>query len=215
MIEAKTLKAEARTSVGTRASRLLRDSGRIPVVIYGHGEKPEAVSIDAHDFGIHLDHGAHVLPVEVGGTASDFLIKDIQYDYLGRSPIHLDLLRVSKDERIEVSVAIEFRGDPKGLSDGASLDQLITEITLECLLTNIPEVLKLDVSEMKVGESICVSELKLPDGVTTTLDPDEKIVILREAKAIAADEETEGEAGAAEPEVISKGKEDEESKSED
>lgn len=210
MIEAKTLKAEPREKLGTRATQRLRDTGRLPVIIYGHGEKPEAVSIDAHDLGIHLDHGAHALPVDVGGTKADYLIKEIQYDYLGRAPIHMDLLRVSKDERIEVNVAIELRGDPKGLSEGASLDQLMTDITLECLLTNIPEVLKLDVSGLQIGEAISVAELKLPEGVTTTADPEDKIVILREAKT-GEEESLEGEEGAAEPEVISKGKEEESS----
>lgn len=117
-METATLKASRRDKIGTKHTRRLREKGLLPAIIYGHGEDPESVSLPAHDVAVELHHGARVLKLALNRKTGQFLIKDIQYDYLGTTPIHLDLMRVDLDETVTVRVGIELKGTPKGVSEG-------------------------------------------------------------------------------------------------
>lgn len=205
-----TLKARSRDQVGTRITRKLRAEGEIPAIVYGHGEAPEAIALSLHDVEVALAHGARTLEVAMGRKKSQFLIKAIQYDHLGATPIHLDLARVALDERVRVRVGIELRGTPKGVADGGVLEQHLADIEVECLVTQIPDTLHPLVSELELGASLLVKDIELPDGVQVTGDPEERVATVR---AIAEEEEVEAtdeEVGdTSEPERIGRVRKDE------
>ena len=211
-METATLKASRRDKIGTKHTRRLREKGLLPAIIYGHGEDPESVSLSAHDVEVELHHGARVLKLALNGKTGQFLIKDVQYDYLGTTPIHLDLMRVDLDETVTVRVGIELKGTPKGVSEGGVLDQPLADIEVECLVTNIPETLTPMVTHLGVGESLLVRDLDLGVGVKALADPDERVasvtVLAEEVEEEKAPSEDE-----AQPEVISKGKKEEEQES--
>lgn len=205
------LTAESREQMGTRAARRCRAAGRLPVVIYGHGEPPATISLDRHDVVVALAHGARTLDVEMEGSTKQFFIKEVQRDHWDAEPIHLDLMRVALHERVKVRVGIELRGTPKGLSEGGVLDQLLAEIELQCLVTNIPETLHPLVTELGVGDSLLVRELELPAGVEVLADPEDKVATVRAvAEEVEAPVSLEGEEGAAEPERIGRVRKEEE-----
>ncbi|MFQ5461568.1 MAG: 50S ribosomal protein L25 [Phycisphaerae bacterium] len=202
MSETITLSASTRTSLGTRSSRVLRKEGRLPAVVYGHGEAVQAIAIDQREFELAQAHGAYTLQVDIDGKTEQCLIKDVQYDYLGTTPIHLDLARVNLDERVRVRVGIELRGTPKGAVHGGTLDQHMAEIELECLVSAIPEVLQPLVTDLEVGDSLYVKDLTLADGVRALVDGDERVATVHAMAAAEASEDEESEADAAEPERI-------------
>lgn len=214
--ETTTFKAELRKLGGKRSARKIRADGRIPAIIYGHGETPMAVSLVMHDVNFALHHGAHVVNVDVDGGRMQCLIKDVQYGHLGDNLLHLDLTRVDLSERVRVTVGIELKGTPKGTSEGGLLDQPLTEVEIECLVTEIPEVLRPNISELHIGDSLCVRDLELPPSGKPVSNPEEVVATVR---ALAVSKDAEGEEGeaaeatSAEPEVIGKDKEQEDSES--
>lgn len=183
----------------------------MPAIIYGHGEAPESASFSTHDVQVALAHGARTLRVELGGATTQYLIKEVQYDYLGDVPIHMDLARVSLDERVKVRVGIELRGVAKGVSDGGMLDQHMVELEVECLVAEIPDTLRPVVADLELGASLLVKELELPPGVVALADPKERVATVRVLAEQPEAAEAEGEEGAgdAEPERIGRVRKDE------
>lgn len=206
--ETPTIPAQLRDRIGSRYAQRLRKSGRLPGVIYGHKADPVHVSVDEKEVLTHLKHGAHVLNINVeNGESQTCLVKDLQFGYLGDNVIHIDLARVSLDEEVTVHVALHFVGEPKAAkSAGAVLSHPLTELEVVCKVTDIPDEIKVDLTNMQ--ESYTVSELTLPPGVRCTLDPD---TLVAQVSFVAEDEEGEAVevAGAEEPEVISGVKEEE------
>lgn len=212
-MEQTTHNAKPRTSLGKRATRKLRETGMLPVVIYGHGEPPESIMLVKHDVELSLAHGARTLTVKMGKATRQYLIKEVQYDHFDQIPIHMDLARVDMDERVTVHVSIELRGVPKGISGGGVLDQQITEIEVECLMSAIPETLHPLVTELELGDSLLVKDLEIPPGVTVLTKPDDRVATITTiAEEIEAEEPVEGEADKTEePERIGRVRKDEES----
>jgi large subunit ribosomal protein L25 len=212
-MEIVTVKAEPRAASGTRVARALRATGRLPVIIYGHGEKPEMVSLPRHDVEVALAHGARTLEVALSGTTKKYLIKDVQYDHLGHDAIHVDLTRVDLDERVTVRVGVELRGVPQGVSGGGVLDQHLADLEIECLVTEIPETLHPIVTELALGESWLVKDLELPAGVVALTGPDERVATVRALLEAAEPEAAEeAEEATVEPEVIGRVRKEEENK---
>ena len=199
-----TIKAEPRATSGTRTARALRAVGRLPAVIYGHGEPPETVSLGHHEVEVALAHGARTLQVDLNGAVKPYLIKAVQYDHLATNLVHLDLARVDLHERVRVRVGIELRGIPKGIHDGGILDQQMAQIEVECLVTEIPDTLHPVVTHLALGDSLLVKDLPLPPGVTALADSNERIATVRllAAEVVAAVAPVEGAEAVAEPERI-------------
>jgi large subunit ribosomal protein L25 len=202
MVEQVSLAAEPRTTLGTRQSRKLRATGKVPAVVYGHGEAVRAVAVNLHDLTVALQHGARMMTLDVGGTPEQVLVKEVQYDYLGATIIHADFTRISLDEKVTLTVALHFRGTPKGLSaEGAVLMTPVTEIEIECLPGDIPNEIPVSVIDLEVGGAVTVADLKLPDGVVAVTPAETTVAQIR---VIAEEEEAPAEAVAegVEPEVI-------------
>ena len=202
--ETLNLATEARTKLGTRYNRRLREAGRLPAVVYGHGHDPIHISVDTREFHQTLDHHAHLVELSVDGKPQPCLIKDVQYDYLDRDPIHADFAIVNLNEEIEIEIEIVLKGTPAGLvEDGAALSQPMNTLVVKTKANNIPDNITCDVSALNVGDQIHVGELSLPAGVSTDVE-DELLVCQVVVRAEQPDPEpVEGEGD--EPEVIGEG----------
>jgi large subunit ribosomal protein L25 len=196
------LRIAKREELGTRRCRQLREQGLVPGIIYGHGEENLCVSVPAHDIEGAISHGERLLKAKVDRKQENLLIKAVQYDHLGHRVIHVDLTRVSLDERVEVTVPIVLRGTPAGVeSEDGVLRQHLSEVEIECLVTAIPEELRVQVTGLHVGDALRVTDLELPEGVTVSEDGETVVASV----AVMAEEEVpaeEAEEEAAEPEVI-------------
>ena len=207
--------AQTRERTGSRYALRLRRGGKLPAVIYGHGQDPAHVALDTESIEQALNDGSHLLDIDVTGVKVETcLIKDIQYDFLGDHIIHVDLTRVDLSEEVEVNVPLILKGDSKapGLKEaGAILENPMTDLQVKCRADAIPREIAVDVSTLEVGQSVSVGDLVMPAGVEAISDAE--AVIAQISVAVEEELEVEGEeevAGGDEPEVITKGKEEEE-----
>ena len=192
--------AEPRSALGSRANKRLRDLGKVPGVVYGHKEAVVPVSLPKKELVNHLNKGAHVFDLALDGKAEKVLVKEVQYDHLGIEVIHVDFARVSADERVKVTVPLELKGEPAGEADGGVLQQIVAELEIECLVTDIPSIIVHNVSEMKLDDVLHIKEIKLPPGVKALQDED---LVVAQVKTVEEEAPAEAAAeGAAEPEVI-------------
>ena len=203
------LTAEPREKLGTRATRRLRNVGKLPAIVYGHGEAPVSVTVSNKPFRESLDKGAHLFELGIGAKKETVLLKDVQFDHLGIHIIHADFARVDLNERVTVTVGIELKGIPIGEKDGGKLQQTLMDVEIEALVTEIPSELVHDVSGLKLDDALHVKELTVPSGVKVLADPDTVVAvghaILEEVvEPVAAEAAT-----AVEPELIRKEKADE------
>lgn len=185
MIDMLSLQAEMRERIGSKGAAAVRRKGRIPAIVYGHKQEPVAISLDAHDFLEGLRHGHRLMDVTVNGGAEKMLVKDLQYDHLGRTILHVDLIRVDVTERIKVDVTLELKGIPKGTQEGGVLESHMDHLEVECLAVDIPESIVVSVKDLDVGQSIFARDVKLPDGVKLVTGADVMVTtcrVLAEAK---------------------------------
>lgn len=202
MVEALILKAQRRDATGTRASRAERKEGLVPAIVYGHKQEPVAIRLSYHDLMLELQHHHRLVKVEIDGRMEQLLVKDVQYDHLGDKIVHVDLTRVDLDERVTVTVAVELRGFASGGEHGI-LDQVNAEVELECLVTNIPEILRISAAELQVGDTLTAGQLELPGDTKLVSAPEMVLAAVHALVTAEAAEEAEAvEPGEEEPEVI-------------
>ena len=208
-----SLKAEVREQTGSRAAAVVRKQGRTPAILYGHQQDPVGISLDAHDFVEGLHHGHRLIEIKIGRKTEKAIVKDIQYDYLGRDIIHVDLMRVDVTERITVTVPVELRGTAQGTHEGGIIEEHADRIEVECVVTNMPEVISVSVKEVGVGNVLHAGDIPLPEGVKLVSPPDTILVTCHLVAAAKTTEELEEEAPTA-PEVIGEKKEEAEGEGE-
>jgi len=209
MAKAFSLKAEAREHTGSRPAAKVRKEGRIPAIVYGHQQEPKAITLDAHDFVEGLHHGHRVLDVQLGRKKEKVMVKDLQYDHLGKQVVHADLMRVDVTERVRVSVPIELKGVAKGTHEGGIINEQMDHIEVECVVTEIPESIPVNIKEVEVGDAIHAGDIMLPEGIKLVTEPGTVILTCGLVAAAKTTEELEAEAPTA-PEVIGEEKEEEE-----
>ena len=200
------LKAILRKDIGSSACRKLRANQQVPAVVYGHGEEPQHISLPEHALGLVLDSGARLLDVSLGKKKQQLLIKEVQHNHLGTEIVHVDLVRVSMDEKIQLSVPIELRGAVDASSHGGGVvEQHLSELEIECLAVNIPEHIQIAVGKLELGDSIRVKDIEVEEGVTVLSDPEALVISVKIVAAEVSAEEEEAEAVEAagqEPEII-------------
>src|SRR5215216_6179864 len=128
--QAPQIQASKREQLGSRANKRLRDAGHLPGVIYGHKEAIVPVTLPRKEVVNHLNHGAHLFDLALDGKSEKVLVKEVQYDHLGIEVIHVDFARVSLDEKVEVTVPVELKGEPN-TDEGGVVTQVINEIEVE------------------------------------------------------------------------------------
>jgi large subunit ribosomal protein L25 len=209
MSDTATLKAQVRQQAGSKVAARLRQQGQLPAIVYGHKQDPVSVTLATHEFLEALHHGHRLFNVDLDGRKETLLVKDIQYDHLGIDVIHADFMRVNLSERLTVQVGVELRGIAKGTHEGGIIDEVLSHVDIECKVSDIPEVLFVNIKDLGLGESVHAAQVELPEGAKLITDPDAVIAVCHEAKAAIAAEELEGGAGAegvSEPEVITEKK---------
>ena len=192
--------AQPREGLGSRKVKRLRDQGLIPGVVYGHKEVVVPVTLPKKELTTHIERGAHVFDLSLDGKSEKVLVKDVQYDHLGLEILHIDFARVSLDERVEVTVPLELKGEPKGAAEGGVLQQIVAELEIECVVTDIPDRVIHNVSEMAIDDVLHIKDLKLPPGAKALQDEDLIVAMVKVIEEEAAAPAAEGES--AEPEVI-------------
>jgi large subunit ribosomal protein L25 len=196
-----TLNAEVGRSTGTSNAKRLRRTGRIPAVVYGHGMDALSVSVDARELRsvFHTDAGLNALlnlRLSDGGEHLA-LAKEIQRHPVRNTVVHVDFIVVSAEEEVVSDVPITVLGEAIEVRrEGGIISNALTSLSVRSKATNIPSHLEIDISEMQVGDTIRVSDLKLPEGVTTEVDPEEPVVIAQSQAAVATDLPEEGEEAA-------------------
>lgn len=214
------LKVNERSELGTDRVQRLRAGGIIPGVVYGKGKKTQALKVSIKD--IHRVKGGSVaenvvLDLVIGEEGKTpvkktVIVKEIQKDSIKGDWLHMDFNEISLKEKLKAPVPIEVKGEAKGAIEGGTLDQIMHEIEVECLPTDIPKHIEVDVADLKIGDTLYVKDLKVPEKVTILADLELPVVSVA---APRAEEEivtapVEGEEEVAEPEVIGKGKKEEE-----
>ena len=208
------LSAEVREIVGKKAVKAVRKLGKIPAILYGRTVKPTALAVSQKEFH-HVTHtkaGGNVLiSLKVDGSTkvkkdTTCLIKDVQRNPITDEIFHVDFTAVSLTEKIKVKVPLVIKDAEQavGLKEGGILDVVHHEIEVECLPTEIPERIETSVKQLKIGDAIHLKELEIPKGSTPLMEPDEVVVSLHPPQKV--EEAAAPAEGAAEPEVIEKGK---------
>ncbi len=201
---------QKRSETGTNANRRLRQAGKIPAVVYGGGKDTVPIVLDRKTLIDLMKSGDNenaifLLKLADSGQERHAMIRDMQVDPLTRQVVHIDFQRIVMDKKVKVQVPVELKGTAYGVkTEGGMIDFVSREVTIECLPGDIPKHLDLDVTDLRVGQHVEAKDLKLPDGVTLAEEPDRVIISLGHTKA----EESAAAAteGAAEPEVVKRGK---------
>jgi large subunit ribosomal protein L25 len=204
------LNATTRADTGKGVARKLRQSGRIPGIIYGHAREPQPLSINTRDFEKLLEHisaESTVIELSIDGRPSRTLIREIQRHPFRREFLHVDFQELVAGETVVVYIPLVVVGIAIGVrQEGGVLDQTLRELEIEVDPVNMPDHINVDVTNVNIGESIHVRDLTLPPGITALTDPDAAIVVVAAPRAVieaAPAAPAEGEAAAtAEPEVI-------------
>jgi large subunit ribosomal protein L25 len=203
------LAVESRNTQGKHRNRRLRQSGKIPGILYGHGLECVPLSVEADVLTAAIRHGSRLVSL-TGAVNESAFIRQLQWDTWGAHIVHVDFTRISEHEVVEVRVPVELRGESPGVREGGVVVQHVHEVELACPASVIPEKVAVNINHLKLNESILLSGLQLPEGAKV-LASDLEAIVVECIIPVEMPEEGEGEA-AAEPEVIgAKEKEGEES----
>ena len=204
------LSAETGRKEGTRPSRRLRREGKVPAVVYGLDADPVVVSVEWPELrkAITTDVGLNALiTLDIDGDKALAVVKDLQRHPVRRDVIHVDFMRVTEDQTIDVDVPVVLEGEARNVTmyDGM-VDQSLYSMTVSVKPTEVPEQIVVDISELELGETVKVADVVLPAGVVSSMDPEETVAIalitrstreaIRQAEAAESEEAVEGEAPA-------------------
>lgn len=211
MTASSNLSATPRETIGKANRRLGRD-GKIPAVVYGPGRAPISIAVDRHDFELYLQHhsaGATVVDLAIEGEKKPIsaMIRDVQHSPIKGNVLHIDFMEVSMNKPVHAVVPLHLVSDPAGVKAGGVLTVNLHELNIEAKPNDLPEAIEADVAALEVGDSLHVSDVVAPAGVTI-LDDAEAIVASVQAPRVEVEEEA-AEA-VAEPELIGKSSEGEE-----
>ena len=212
------LKAEPREGVGKGAARKTRAAGKVPAVLYGPEVQPTRVSVDALELwhALHTDAGTNVLiNLKVDGDSFLTMPREVQRDIVRGTLLHVDFLRIRRDVAIQVEVPIHLVGESVGVKEGGVVEHHLWELRVEVLPTDVPESVEADISALAIGDSLHVTDVKVPGNVTVITPDDETVVSVvpppvlvveptpeeleAAARAEAEAEAAEGEEGAEAP----------------
>ncbi len=174
-----TLNAEERPERGTRAARRLRREGLVPGVVYGGGDGDTvSFKINARVLRQVLVDGSALIDLQVGGKTRPVIVKDQQLHPVRDEVVHIDLLEVRLDEKIQTQVAVHVEGaeEAPGIKEGGVLEHVTHQLNIEALPTSIPDSITVDVSGMEIAATMHLAEIDAPEGVTFLDDPEETII---------------------------------------
>jgi large subunit ribosomal protein L25 len=208
-----TLEVSRRESTGKEVAKKLRRDGKVPAVVYGGHRDPVAITVDRKSVSELIQKSEHgirsVFLLKMAGSDQQrhAMIKELTIDPVSRRMTHIDFVRVIMDEKLKVTIPVHTTGTAKGVKDGGLLDFQVRELHVECLPNAIPDSIDVDITELGGHDYLRVKDLTLPEGVRVLDDPERVVLGVTYARAEVSDAAAEG---AAEPEVIKKGKTDDE-----
>jgi large subunit ribosomal protein L25 len=215
-----TLEVTRREVTGKEVAKKLRRDGKVPAVVYGGHRDPVAITVDRKSVAELIQKSEHgirsVFLLKMAGSDQQrhAMIKELTINPISRKMTHIDFVRVVMDEMVKVTVPVHIVGTAIGVKEGGLLDFQVRDLHVECLPNAIPDSIDVDVTSLAHHEYIRVKDLKLPEGVKVSDDPERVVVGVTHAKVEAVDPAVAEAAAAAvaEPEVIKKGKPEEEKK---
>ncbi len=200
------LDATTRTDIGKGASRRLRHSAKIPAVIYGTEQEAQSITLEERVVKKALEFEAffsHILTVNVDGKAQKAVIKDIQRHPFKPKILHLDFLRISAKEKLQMAVPLHFMGEEEalGVKAGGIISHHMVTIEVACLPVDLPEYIEVDISHLDMDQALHLTEIKMPKGVELSVKPeddehDHPVASIHAPRAVKAEEEEEAEAEA-------------------
>lgn len=213
MVTTATLNAALRQEHGKGPARRLRRAGKVPAVIYGHGEATRSLALDAHELDrlfarISVENTIISLNIdgERGGPVRA-LVREVQMHPFRPEVLHVDFLQIHAGERVHLEVPVRLVGTAAGVKAGGILQQTLHDVEVRCLPDQIPEALEVDVSGLEIGQSLHVSDLPVPDGVEVETDGERVLCTVIPPTVAALETEAEapeGPGGNVEPELIRK-----------
>ncbi len=222
-----SISATSRSETGKGAARVARREGRVPGVLYGHGEESVTLSVDARELqrlihSVSIENTIVDLAMDGGKSTVKVLIREVQRHPTREQYLHVDFFHVAMDEKISVEVPIALVGTPVGVKDkGGIVDHQLRELAVYCLPGEIPEKFEVDVSALDIGDAIHVNELTIPAGVEVETDPERSVVAVLAPAALVAEVEEEAAAEVpegeeiTEPEIVGRRKAEEEGEEEE
>lgn len=216
------LKAALREGFGKGAVKCLRKEGQIPGVVYKEGKTGVNVQVDTKDLwhALHTDAGENaILTMDIAGVEKrpqrTVIVKEIQADPINENVLHVDFYEISLKDKLKVKVPVAVKGEAVGVKeDEGVLAQIMWEVEVECLPTEIPDQIEINVDELRIGDAIHVEALVAPAGVAILDDPEQVVVTVNPPAAEEEPEEEIPAEGEEEPELIKKGKKEEEEEAE-
>jgi large subunit ribosomal protein L25 len=190
------LKAERRDGAGKGVARKIRAAGRVPAIVYGHGIDPLPISVDSRELFhvLHTDAGLNALvDLRVGQDHFLAMAREVQRDHLRGQFLHVDFLRIARDERISVEVPIHLVGESHGVKEGGVVEHHLWTLHVECFPQDVPDAIEADITNLGIGESLRVSDLDIPDALTLLTPPDETVVSVVTPQILVVEEEEEEE----------------------
>jgi len=194
-----TLRAAPRPLAGAGTLRKLRRAGQIPGIVYGKSEpEPIPVAVESKDLQTVLKSHSHgILNLEISGYGKrNVLLLDVQRDPISGEVRHVDFHRISMDEAIRTQVPLEISGTAAGEKEGGMLQIVMYELELECMPAQLPDSIKVDVSDMQIGDTLVVGDLQLPEGVKAIADADAVVAAVLAPQKDTAEAEAPDEDGA-------------------
>ena len=212
MADFHTLTVKLRDRGTKRLNRRLRVVGEVPAVLYGHKKEVKNLTLSANELYAAVRHGNRFVALAGNGAGADKInenafIKEIQWNTWGTEILHVDFARVSADEKITVTVAVELRGEAPGLKDGGVVKQTMHTIELECEAASVPEKIEVNINRLEYEQTLCVGDIDLPSGVVALTDASLPVVGCVAPVEQSDEEQVEG---TAEPEVIGRKKDEDE-----
>ena len=204
-----SLEAEIREKTGKSSSGRLRRTGYIPAVLYGGKEESQPLIVNTKDLekALSTEAGENVIiSLKIGDKVRTVIIKELQTDIVRGDLLHVDLCQISLEEKLKAAVPIEVRGESPGVKEGGILQHRLREIEVECLPTEIPESIPIDVGDLGIGDSLHVKDLKVTGDIKILADEEQTVVSIVPPTVEEVTPPTPEEE-AAEPEVIGEKKE--------
>ena len=200
-MSAEALVVEKRDTTGTLRIRRLRKEGKIPAVLYGHGQESLNLSIDSRAVAKMVDHGHYVVSLS-GAVSETAMIKEVQWDAFGSRILHIDLARVDASEAIEVALPLHVKGEAPGANLGGMVNQLVHEVKISCPANALPDFLEVSIDDLQLEGSVSADQITLPKGASFVGDEHETLLTCTVPKGT---EEADAEEEAATDEPAAEG----------
>jgi large subunit ribosomal protein L25 len=191
-MEQKTLTAHSRKVFGSADSRRQRRNGKIPAVIYGHGE-PKGLLIDAHEFNTKFMTVSEstIINLQVDGDSRDVLIRDYQEDTVSGAITHVDFYEIERGKALRTNVGLRLTGAAVGIREGGILESFVHELEVECLPKDLPASIDVDITDLEIGHSIHIRDISIPPGVQI-LNSQDQVICTIAHKRVEVEEVPEG-----------------------